>query len=173
MRCSALASAPLDSIDDENRRLARLVLDRARELGVTLGSAESCTGGMIAAAITAIPGSSDSFVGGVVSYWVDVKERVLGVEGRIIDEHGVVSHETARAMAEGARMTLSCDYAVATTGIAGPTGAEPGKPVGTVCFGVAGPLGTRSFTTCIGKTREEIRASAVTTALGALLEELS
>ena len=156
-----MASAPLDSIDDENRRLARLVLDRARELGVTLGSAESCTGGMIAAAITAIPGSSDSFVGGVVSYWVDVKE------------HGVVSHETARAMAEGARMTLSCDYAVATTGIAGPTGAEPGKPVGTVCFGVAGPLGTRSFTTCIGKTREEIRASAVTTALGALLEELS
>ena len=133
-----MASAPLDSIDDENRRLARLVLDRARELGVTLGSAESCTGGMIAAAITAIPGSSDSFVGGVVSYWVDVKERVLGVEGRIIDEHGVVSHETARAMAEGARMTLSCDYAVATTGIAGPTGAEPGKPVGTVCFGVAG-----------------------------------
>lgn len=90
-----MASAPLDSIDDENRRLARLVLDRARELGVTLGSAESCTGGMIAAAITAIPGSSDSFVGGIVSYWVDVKERVLGVEGRIIDEHGVVSHETA------------------------------------------------------------------------------
>lgn len=76
-------------------------------------------------------------------------------------------------MAEGARMTLACDYAVATTGIAGPTGAEPGKPVGTVCFGVAGPLGTRSFTTCIGKTREEIRASAVTTALGALLEALS
>lgn len=115
-----MASAPLDSIDDENRRLARLVLDRARELGVTLGSAESCTGGMIAAAITAIRGSSDSFVGGVVSYWVDVKERVLGVEGRIIDEHGVVSHETARAMAEGARMTLACDYAVATTGIARP-----------------------------------------------------
>ena len=108
-----------------------------------------------------------------MSYWVDVKERVLGVEGRIIDEHGVVSHETARAMAEGARMMLACDYAVATTGIAGPTGAEPGKPIGTVCIGVAGPLGTRSFTTCIGKTREEIRASAVTTALGALLEALS
>ena len=165
-----MARVPLDSIDDENRRLARLVLDRARELGVTLGSAESCTGGMIAAAITAIPGSSVSFVGGVAG---DGKDRELGGEGRIIDEHGVASHEAARAMAEGARMTLACDYAVATTGIAGPTGAEPGKPVGTVCFGVAGPLGTRSFTTCIGKTREEVRASAVTTALGALREALS
>lgn len=168
-----MASEPIDSIDAENRRLAANVLSRARELGVTLGCAESCTGGMIAAALTAISGSSESFVGGVVSYWVDVKESVLGVDARIIEEHGVVSTQTAEAMACGARHALGCDYAIATTGIAGPTGAEPGKPVGTVCYGVASPDGVSSFTCCAGETRDEVRARAVGIALKALLEALS
>ena len=168
-----MASDLINSIDEENRRLAERVLARARERGVTLGCAESCTGGMIAAALTAISGSSDSFVGGIVSYWVDVKEHVLGVDAELIEEHGVVRVETAEAMAAGARNTLACDYAVATTGIAGPTGAEPGKPVGTVCYGIATPNACTSFTTRVGDSREEVRARAVTHALEALLEALS
>mgnify|MGYP001044643209 CR=1 FL=1 len=168
-----MANEALDSISEENRQLAIRVLERAREHGVTLGCAESCTGGMIAAALTAVPGSSESFVGGIVSYWVEVKEAVLGVDADIIGEHGVVSVETAMAMASGAREVLSCDYAVATTGIAGPTGAQPGKPVGTVCYGIATPHGCDGFMRCAGDSRDEVRAQAVTTALTALLEALS
>lgn len=168
-----MASEPIDSIDAENRRLATNVLSRACELGVTLGSAESCTGGMIAAALTAIPGSSESFVGGIVSYWADVKEAVLGVDAQVIEKHGVVSMQTAEAMACGARRVLGCDYAIATTGIAGPTGAEPGKPVGTVCYGVASLDGVSSFTCCAGEARDEVRARAVGIALEALLEALA
>lgn len=168
-----MASDLPDDIDEKNRRLAARVLECARELGVTLGCAESCTGGMIAAALTAVPGSSESFVGGVVSYWVEVKEAVLGVDADVIERYGVVSTETARAMAEGARNVLSCDYAVATTGIAGPSGAEPGKPVGTVCYGIATPYGSTGFTRQAGDSRDEVRACAVTSALDALLKALS
>lgn len=158
-----------------NRELACRLLDEARELGVTLGTAESCTGGLIASALTDIAGSSDVFVGGVVSYWVDVKKNVLGVDARIIEEHGVVSERCASAMAQGACNVLACDYSVATTGIAGPGGAEPGKPVGTVCFAIVSKSrGTlKTFTTCKGKSRDEIRALAVQTALENLLDVLS
>ena len=155
------------------RILAQELLACARARGVTLGSAESCTGGMIAAALTAIPGSSESFVGGIVSYWADVKQAILGVSAETIERHGVVSSQTAAAMAQGARRALGCDYAVSTTGIAGPTGAEPGKPVGTVWFGIAGPSGTRTITTCLGTSRDEVRGLAVHTALSLLLEELA
>lgn len=157
---------------DDLRRLAQEVLRRADETGVTLGCAESCTGGLVASTLTEVPGSSNSFVGGVVSYWVSVKERVLGVDPAIVEEHGVVSEQTARAMALGARDALGCDCAVSTTGIAGPTGAEPGKPVGTVCFCVAGPRRVRTFTTCRGSSRSEVRELAVQAALEALLEAL-
>lgn len=168
-----MASETLNSIEGENRLLAARVLERSRNRGVTLGCAESCTGGMIAATLTAISGSSESFVGGVVSYWIDVKESVLGVDARVIEEHGVVSTQTAEAMACGARRALGCDYAVATTGIAGPTGAESGKPVGTVCYGVAGPDSVSSFMRCAGDTRDEVRARATGLALGALLDALA
>ena len=168
-----MASEAINSIDEENRLLAARVLDVARERDVTLGCAESCTGGMIAAALTAIAGSSDVFVGGVVSYWVDVKEAVLGVDAQVIEKHGVVSTQTAEASACGARRALGCEYAAATTGIAGPTGAEPGKPVGTVCYGVAGPDGTSSFTRCAGETRDEVRVRAVNVALQALFDAIS
>lgn len=154
-------------------KLAQEVLALAKDRSVTIGCAESCTGGMIAAALTEVAGSSESFVGGIVSYWVDVKESVLGVDPSIIDECGVVSEQTAEAMAKGARRTLGCDIAVATTGIAGPTGAEPGKPVGTVCFAVEGDEWHRSFTTCEGSTRHEVRESATATALSALIDALT
>lgn len=152
--------------------LAELVLSSAREKGLTLGCAESCTGGLIASALTEVPGSSDTFVGGVVSYWVDVKENVLGVPAGIIDEHGVVSEQTAMAMAAGARSVLECDLAVATTGIAGPTGALPGKPVGTVCYGIDADACKRSLTACEGSSRHEVRERATIIALRALLDTI-
>lgn len=168
-----MESAHDRGIARDNRVLAEELLDIARAHGVTVGCAESCTGGMIAAQITSVAGSSDCFVGGVVSYWADVKESVLGVDAAVIDEHGVVSEQVACAMARGARTALSCDYAVATTGIAGPGGAEPGKPVGTVCYAVATPDEVTSFTTCEGSTRDEVRTIAVGHALMALVAKIA
>lgn len=106
-----------------------------------LATAESCTGGAIAAALTAIAGSSDYFPGGIVSYSNAVKEQLLGVPGAILASVGPVSPECAEAMAEGARARVGAEYGLATTGIAGPGGAEEGKPVGLVYIAVAGPTG--------------------------------
>ncbi len=159
-------------LDAENEALAAEVLERARNTGATLGTAESCTGGLVAATLTAIPGSSEVVRGGVVSYWAEVKRDVLGVPEDVIETFGVVSEQCARAMAEGAARVLGCDYTVSTTGIAGPGGAEPGKPVGTVCFGLHTPQGDRTLTTSRGSSRDEVRSLAVRTALRLLLEEL-
>ena len=159
-------------LDAENEALAAEVLERARNTGATLGTAESCTGGLVAATLTAIPGSSEVVRGGVVSYWAEVKRDVLGVPEDVIKTFGVVSEQCARAMAEGAARVLGCDYTVSTTGIAGPGGAEPGKPVGTVCFGLHTPQGDRTLTTSRGSSRDEVRSLAVRTALRLLLEEL-
>lgn len=159
-------------LDAENEALAAEVLERARNTGATLGTAESCTGGLVAATLTAIPGSSEVVRGGVVSYWAEVKRDVLGVPEDVIETFGVVSEQCARAMAEGAARALGCDYTVSTTGIAGPGGAEPGKPVGTVCFGLHTPQGDRTLTTSRGSSRDEVRSLAVRTALRLLLEEL-
>lgn len=159
-------------LDAENEALAAEVLERARNRGATLGTAESCTGGLVAATLTAIPGSSEVVRGGVVSYWAEVKRDVLGVPEDVIETFGVVSEQCARAMAEGAARVLGCDYTVSTTGIAGPGGAEPGKPVGTVCFGLHTPQGDRTLTTSRGSSRDEVRSLAVRTALRLLLEEL-
>lgn len=154
------------------QKLAEEVLAAARARNVTLGSAESCTGGMIAATLTDIAGSSDVFVGGVVSYWAEVKEAVLGVDGKTIQEHGVVSSQVAEQMAEGASRVLSCDYAVSTTGIAGPGGAEPGKPVGTVWLGLKTPAGVKSELICADGGRGDVRRAAVKHALGMLMDAL-
>lgn len=159
-------------LDAENEALAAEVLERARNTGATLGTAESCTGGLVAATLTAIPGSSEVVRGGVVSYWAEVKRDVLGVPEDVIETFGVVSEQCARAMAEGAARVLGCDYTVSTTGIAGPGGAEPGKLVGTVCFGLHTPQGDRTLTTSRGSSRDEVRSLAVRTALRLLLEEL-
>lgn len=101
------------------------------------GTAESCTGGLIGAKVTTVPGISEVFAGGVISYSNEVKERCLGVPHETLEAHGAVSEETALAMAEGASRALGCAAAVSVTGIAGPGGAVPGKPVGTVYIGVA------------------------------------
>jgi nicotinamide-nucleotide amidase len=125
-------------VEDE-RPVEALVLDRCRELGLSLASAESCTGGLVAARLTSVPGSSEVFAGGVVAYANEVKARELGVPEEVLERHGAVSAETAAAMAAGARERLGADVAVAVTGVAGPGGGTPEKPVGLVFLHAAGP----------------------------------
>ncbi len=119
------------------RALAAQTLSCARKCSLKLGTAESCTGGLIAGMLTAIPGSSDTVNGGIVSYSNGIKHAVLGVRTQTLDRYGAVSEETACEMARGARVKLSVDVAVSVTGIAGPGGAEPGKPIGTVWIGLS------------------------------------
>ncbi len=121
--------------------LAARVGARLLRQGVTLAVAESCTGGLLGAQVTAVSGSSAYFLGGVISYSNAAKTRFLGVSARLLSTHGAVSLETAAAMAKGARRAFGADYGVGITGIAGPGGAVAGKPVGTVCMAVAGPNG--------------------------------
>ena len=122
--------------------ITELIFSRAGELvtiagfeGITVGFAESLTGGLISSSVVAIPGASAVFKGSVVSYTNEIKENVLGVPADIISTHTEVSAECAKAMAEGAMSVLGVDLAISVTGIAGPTGELPGKPVGTVYMG--------------------------------------
>lgn len=140
---------------------------RAGAARVTLGCAESCTGGLVAGCLTAVPGSSAVVRGSVVSYAIEVKRHLLGVCDEVLDAPGVgaVSPECAAQMAEGARGALGCDVAVSITGIAGPGGAEPGKPVGTVWMGLATPVGTRTFPHLFSGDRAEVRHAAVARAV--------
>ena len=143
--------------------------------GKTLSAAESCTGGEIAHLITSVPGSSAYFLGSVTSYAISVKETVLGVSPSVIREKGVVSSEVAAAMAEGVRRLTGSDYAVSTTGLAGPAG-DAFNPVGTVWIGVAGPKGTRTVRYCYKNDRkrniERFAASALNFLRLTLQEEL-
>lgn len=156
------------SLFDASSELVRL----ASGLGLTVGTAESCTGGLVAGCLTAVPGSSAVVRGGVVSYAIAVKRSVLGVSDEVLDTPGVgaVSSACAAQMAEGARRVLACDVAVSVTGIAGPGGAEPGKPVGTVWFGLAWPGGTRTCRKLFSGDRAEVRRAAVSTAVALLRE---
>lgn len=120
-------------------QLAQVLLDKLRERKLTLCTAESCTGGNIAHTITLVPGSSDVFNGGIVSYSNNVKEKALGVPQETLDEFGAVSEQTVRAMLAGALRATDSDCAVATSGIAGPGGGTPDKPVGTVYIGAQIP----------------------------------
>lgn len=141
-----------------------------REKGATIATAESCTGGMIGATITSVPGSSDVFLGGIVSYANSAKQSLLGVSQETLAEHGAVSAETAGQMANGAVKALSATIAISVTGIAGPGGQTHEKPVGLVYFGVATPNGVSTHCRNFSGSRESIRLKAVAAAL-ALLEE--
>lgn len=112
-----------------------------RERHLTLATAESCTGGLIGHLVTEIPGSSDYYQGGLISYSNGLKESELGVDAATLERHGAVSAQTAIAMAEGARARYGADVAIAVTGIAGPTGDSPGKPVGLTYVAVADAAG--------------------------------
>jgi nicotinamide-nucleotide amidase len=158
-----------------DRDLESLALRTGRALlvrGQRLATAESCTGGWIAKALTDVPGSSQWFEGGVVSYANAVKERELGVAPALLRAHGAVSEPVVRAMAEGARGRLGVDLAVAVSGVAGPDGGTPDKPVGTVWFAWATPEGTHARERHFGGDREAVRRQSVAYALERLLELL-
>lgn len=143
--------------------VGKLLLER----GKTLSAAESCTGGEIAHMITTVSGSSAYFLGSVTSYAISVKEKVLGVSHSLIEDKGVVSSEVAAAMAEGVRRLTGSDYAVATTGLAGP-GGDGVNPVGTVWIGIAGPGGTTTEKHCFHNDRKRNIQRFAATALNAL-----
>jgi nicotinamide-nucleotide amidase len=149
-------------------RLGRALLVR----GFKLASAESCTGGWIAKTITDVPGSSQWFEGGVVSYSNAAKERFLGVPPQLLREHGAVSEPAVRAMAEGVRERMGADLAMAVSGIAGPDGGTAQKPVGTVWFAWALPQGTSAERREFGGDREAVRRYAVAHALEGLLAQV-
>lgn len=134
----------------------------------TCATAESCTGGMIGSMITAVPGSSEVYLGGVVSYANSVKENVLGVAGSTLAEDGAVSSKCAREMALGAMKITGADVAVSVTGIAGPGGGSDDKPVGLVWFAVATKSGVRAEKALFAGGRDEVRSQAAVHALGML-----
>jgi nicotinamide-nucleotide amidase len=145
------------------------------ERNMTLASAESCTGGLLAKRITDIPGSSGVFLGGVVPYSNEMKEAVLGIPREIIVEHGAVSEQTARMMADGVRGLSGADFGIGITGIAGPVGGSDEKPVGLVYVALAARDGTYCRKMMMGTYggRDMIRARSVNTALDMLIRHLT
>lgn len=151
-----------------NESLEAVLIARLAAAGQTLAVAESCTAGLLGARLTRVPGASAVFLGGVLSYADAAKRALLSVPAALLAAEGAVSEAVARAMAEGARARLGSDWALAITGIAGPGGERPGKPVGTVHIGLAGPQGTRHRHRLAGWAREENRQFAVQQALDLL-----
>jgi nicotinamide-nucleotide amidase len=159
-----------DDADDQQLLGATVHAELLRRKA-TLATAESLTGGALGDLISASPGASETYLGGVVSYATEVKTGVLGVRQATVDEHGVVSAECAREMAERVRGLLGTDWGVSTTGVAGPTEQE-GKPVGTVFVAVAGPDGTRHSQLDLDGDRAEIRQQACVSAAKLVLDAL-
>lgn len=153
--------------------IADAVLIEARAKGVHVSCAESCTGGLVGAALTDIAGSSDVFNGSAVTYSNDAKRGILGVKSETLANFGAVSAECACEMAEGSRRVYGADFAVSTTGIAEPDGGSESKPVGTVWFGIASPEGVRAVKRVLPGNRGEVRTRAVRFALAELWKEIS
>ena len=163
---------PDDALPAGCAALQEAVLHEARTGGLTVSCAESCTGGLVQGALTSVPGSSDAFEGGVVTYSNEAKRKILGVPPEILEQHGAVSAECAQAMAEGALRLYGTDLAVSVTGIAGPEGGSAEKPVGTVWFAVArvggGGVQSSAFLRHLRGDRDGVRERAVGCALSAL-----
>lgn len=155
-------------------KLCETLINKLKEKNLTLSCAESCTGGLIAKSITDVSGCSSVFYGGVVSYDNIVKMGILGVKEETLKEYGAVSYETAKEMASGVKIACSTDIGISTTGIAGPGGAVPGKPVGTVYIGIATKDGVESVRLDLGEenSREVIREKAVYKILSLLLDKI-
>jgi nicotinamide-nucleotide amidase len=169
-RAEALEAALLPPIEQwlygrDERGVEEHVLELCRERGYLLATAESCTGGLVAARLTSVPGSSAVVLGGVVAYADEVKRAELGVPAELLAEYGAVSAEVAAAMAQGARERLGADVAVAVTGIAGPDGGTPEKPVGLVYLHAEGPDGGLGREFSFPGDRASIRARSVIGAL--------
>lgn len=157
---------------EEDKRLEEVVSDLLLKKGATMGTAESCTGGMIAHLITSLPGSSAKYKGSVVCYDNSVKTGVLGVDPADLEKHGAVSEAVVIQMAEGARRVLKADYTIATSGVAGPDGGTPEKPVGTVWMAVSGPEGTEAKVFHFRGDRLQIIERSAMTALDMLRKKL-
>lgn len=174
-KAAAPSAAPTEiaalqkAIDEQ----ARIVVEKATAAGATVATAESLTGGLIAAMLTSVPGSSASVRGGIVSYVNEVKAELLGVSEDVLARQGAVDELVALQMARGALRELGSDVSVAVTGIAGPTGAEPGKPVGTVWIGCATAKKTHAACHHFGGGREAVRLQTVLIALRTMEEALA
>lgn len=155
------------------RPIEELVLDRCLDAGWTLGTAESCTGGLVGARLTGVPGSSQVFQGAVVAYANEIKASQLGVDVGVLLSHGAVSAEAAAAMARGAREALAVDVGVSVTGIAGPAGGTPDKPVGLVYLHVETPDSSKERRLEIPGDRESIRQRATASLLHLALHAIS
>lgn len=154
-------------------KAARLVQD-AKDAGVTLATAESCTGGLVSALITAISGSSAVYLGSIVSYANEVKQRLLGVPAEVLATDGAVSEACAKAMAKGVKKAIGADYALAITGLAGPGGATPDKPVGLVYLALATPTGGVIVQKChFAGDRDAVRSQTAAKGLDMLLEAVA
>jgi nicotinamide-nucleotide amidase len=161
------------SIEETQERLAMALGHALVARGMRVATAESCTGGLVAAAMTAIAGSSEWFERGFVTYSNDAKCELLGVPRDVLETAGAVSEAAARAMADGALARSHADCAISVTGIAGPGGGSAAKPVGMVCFGWTLPTPpTEVMTRHFDGTRGGIRAAAVEAALAGLIELL-
>ena len=162
---------------EKDDTLESAIGEMLKNAGMTLSTAESCTGGMISSLITSVPGSSEYFLGSVTSYANSTKQNILGVPAEIIAEHGAVSSECVAAMAEGARRITSSEYSVATSGIAGPGGGSTEKPVGTVWIGVSSEKGTETFRLKFNSDRkrniERFASSAMHILLNKIKKELN
>jgi nicotinamide-nucleotide amidase len=154
--------------------VAEEIISILAERNLTIVTAESCTGGLIAAALTDVPGSSAVFYGGYITYANSAKSRMIQVQPRLIGDYGAVSNQVARAMADGARNTAKADIAVAVTGIAGPDGGTEKKPVGLVYAAVSSDLATVVIEHRFGdQTRDAIRRATVNAALDLVLQVLT
>jgi PncC family amidohydrolase len=149
------------------------VVSQLAEKKLTLATAESCTGGWIGRELTAVPGSSGAYLGGVISYTNGVKEKLLGVPAEMLETCGAVSAPVAAAMANGAREAIGADLAVSVTGLAGPGGDTFGNPVGTVFLGFADANGAIWEKHLFAGSREEVRFAACQRALVLILEHIN
>ena len=161
-----------DLMDGSSKPIEHYVGQLLKEKGLTVGTAESCTGGGIGAALVSVSGSSAYFEGSVVAYSYDIKETLLGVDHDTIVSKGAVSEEVVRQMSEGARKKLGVDFAVAVSGIAGPGGGTPDKPVGTSWISIAGPERTIAEKFVFGKVRERNIQKTIFAALNLLVKEV-
>ena len=162
-------SEDLATIREKTQEIARQIQQILLERGQMMATAESLTGGLVASHIVDIAGSSAVFAGGIVAYQNEIKEALLGVPHSVLEEKGAVSAETVLNMTEGARKKFGCQWAIATSGIAGPGGAEPGKPVGTVWMAVANGKKNTAFCKIFAGNRTCVREKSVYSVLGKLL----
>jgi len=160
-------------LENSLKTLSTSIGNVLKEHSLTISAAESCTGGLLSSVLTAISGSSEYFIGGVVAYSNRIKEEVLGVKHATLLEHGAVSEETACEMAKGINNRFNTDIGLSTTGIAGPKGDTSNKPVGLVWIGISTPENTLTYEYHFKGTRNEIQTNTVKEILNRLLQLLS